>query len=545
MTTAVAELENGLGTLAGTGKLLRFQARRTRVYLIGWFTGLVGGTWLMASAFPDLYPTAEDRAQYAMTVNTPAMRSMTGPETYIDAYAASTGAMFAHNMMLWTGALTAVMFILLIIRVTRADEETSRLEVIRSEPVGRRADLAAALLLATITAVVLGLLIALSVAGIDGVDAGGALLYGATHAAIGLVFAGVAAVAAQLGAFGSSANGIGFGALSVSVLFAAVGSAQGNWVAWLSPVGWSQSTYVMTPEQRWWPLAVSAVFGLLAVWLAFALVTHRDFGQGMMAGRAGRAEADASLSGIGTLTFRLTRGLMWAAVITMVLLGAAYGSVIGSADDMLETLSETQQQVLNQGGASIEENFAATIAAISALFATLFGLLVVGRARKEETGGRGELLAAGAVPRSGWPGSYLPVALTTVTVAVVVGGALLAVTGSSSLGDWGFFGKLFGASVLQLPAVWVLTAFAFAAYAWLPRLGWLRWLAWIFAFVVAYYGQLLDMPGWLMAVSPFDHIAKYPAQEVEWLPITALVVVAAALAALGYAGARRRDLHFS
>lgn len=545
MTTAVAEIENGLGTLAGTGNLLRFQARRTRLYLIGWFAGLVGGTWLIATAFPDLYPTAEDRAQYATTVNTPAMRSMTGPETYIEAYASSTGAMFAHNMMLWTGALTAVMFILLITRVTRADEETSRLEVIRSGPVGRRADLAAALLLALGAAVVLGVLIALSVAGIDGVDAGGALLYGATHTAIGLVFAGVAAVAAQLGAFSSSANGIGFAVLGVSVLFAAVGNAQDNWVTWLSPIGWSQLTFVMTPEQRWWPLAVSAVVGIMAVWVAFSLVTHRDFGQGMLAGKAGRADADASLRNIGTLTFRLTRGLMWAAVITMVLLGAAYGSILGSADDMLESLSETQQQVFSQAGASIEESFAATVAAISALLATLFGLLVVGRARKEETGGRGELLAAGAVPRSGWPGSYLPVALTTVTVAVVVGGALLALTGSSSLGDWGSFGKLLAASVLQLPAVWVLTAFAFAAYAWLPRAGWLRWLAWIYAFVVAYYGQLLEMPGWLTAVSPFDHLAKYPAQDVEWLPVAALVAVAAVLAALGYAGARRRDLHFS
>ena len=545
MTTATAELDAGLGTLAGTGKLLRFQLRRTRLYLTGWFAGLIGGTWLIATAFPNLYPTAEDRAQYALTVNTPAMRSMTGPETYIDAYASSTGAMFAHNMMLWTGALTAVMFILLVTRVTRADEETSRLEVIRSEPVGRRADLAAAILLATITAITLGLLIALSVAGIEGVELGGALLYGLTHAAIGLVFAGIAAVAAQLGAFSSSANGIAFAALGSSVLFAAVGNAQDNWATWLSPIGWSQLTFVMTPEQRWWPLAVSAVVGLLAVWVAFTLVTHRDFGQGMLASRAGRARADASLSNIGTLTFRLTRGLMWAAVITMLLLGAAYGSILGSADEMLSSLSDQQRQVLDQGGSSIEENFASTIAGIQGLFATLFGLLVVGRARKEETGGRGELLAAGAVPRSGWPGAYLPVALTTATVAVVVGGALLGLTGASSTGDSGFFGKLFGASALQLPAVWVLTAFAFAAYAWLPRAGWLRWLAWIYAFVVAYYGQLLEMPGWLKALSPFDHIAKYPAADVEWLPIALLVLAAAAISALGYAGARRRDLHFS
>ncbi|HEX2144364.1 MAG TPA: hypothetical protein VHG10_07645 [Glycomyces sp.] len=545
MTTAAAELANGLGTLAGTGKLLRFQARRTRVYLLGWFAGLVGGTWMIAAAFPGLYPTAEDRAQYATTVNSPAMRSMTGPTEYIESYADSTAAMVAHNMILWTGALTAVMFILLITRLTRADEETSRLEVIRSQPVGRRSDLAAALLLATITALVLGVLLALTVAGVQGADFGSALLYGLAHSAIGIVFAGIAAVAAQLGGYGSSANGLAFAMLGFAALMSGLGSAQENAAIWLSPVGWAQETFVFTAEQRWWPLAVSAVAAALLIWLAFALVTHRDFGQGMTPARVGRATAPSGLRGVGSLTFRLTRGLMWAAVITMLLLGAAYGSIVGSADEMLESLSEQQRQVLDQGGGSIEQNFAATITAIDGLFAALFGLLVVGRARKEETGGRGELLAGSPVARSGWPGSYLPAALTVATVAVVVGGVFLASTGMSSTGDSAIFGELLGGSLVHLPAVWTLTAFAFAAYAWLPRAGWVRWVAWVYAFVVAYYGSLLEMPSWLRALSPFDHISRYPAEEVEWLPIGVLVLVAAAFAALGYAGARRRDLHFS
>jgi ABC-2 type transport system permease protein len=545
MTTAVAEIEDGLGTLAGTGKLLRFQARRTRVYLTGWFAGLVGGTWLIATSFPELYPTAADRAQYATTVNTPAMRSMTGPVEYIEAYADSTAAMFAHNMMLWTGALTAVMFVLLVARVTRADEETSRLEVIRSLPVGRRADLAAAMLLAVIAALVLGLLLALTVAGVPQADGEGALLYGLAHAAIGIVFAAVTAVTAQFAGFASSANGLAFGVIGFSALLSGVGSAQESAAIWLSPIGWSQLTFVFTAEPRWWPLLVSAGVAAVLVWLAFTLVTHRDFGQGMMNARPGRAEARPNLRGVGSLTFRLNRGVIWSGVVTMMLLGAAYGSVVGSADDMLETLSDTQRQVLDQGGASIEQNFAATISAINGLFATIFGLLVVGRARREETGGRGELLAAAPVPRSGWPGTYLPAALWASTLAVAVGGVFLALTGSASTGDSGFFGELLGASLLQLPAALTLTAFAFAAYVWLPRAGWLRWLVWVYAFVVSYFGRLLDMPGWARAISPFDHLAKYPAEDVAWLPVAALLLVTGVFSALGYAGAKRRDLHFS
>ncbi len=547
-TTAAAPSalrEGRLGTLAGTGKLLRFQLRRARVYLLGWFAGLVGFNWLVAAGFPELYPTGAERAEFATTIDTPAMRSMTGPGEYLDVYASSIGAMFAHQMVLWVGAVVAVMFILLITRLTRADEETSRLEVIRSEPIGRRADLAAAILLAIVAAVALGLLMALSVRGMEGAGLEGSLLYGLNYTAIGIVFAAVTAAAAQLGSYASTANGMGFGVLGFAVLTSALGNAQENATVWFSPIGWAQVTFVFTPEHRWWPLLFAAAVAAVLFWWAFALVARRDFGQGLMPARAGRPEAKPGLHSISGLTFRLTRGLTWAAVVTMALLGAAYGSVIGSAADMLSGLSEAQQEIINQGGADYAENFASTISKIDAFFATIFGLLVIGRARKEETGGRGELLAAAPIRRSGWPGSYLPAALFTSGLATIVGGIFLALTGAASMNDGSYFGKILLASMLYLPAVWVMVALAYATLAWLPRAGWLRWLPWVYVFIVGYYGRVLELPDGAVNLSPFEHVSAYPAQDVEVLPVIVLFAIAAAFTALGYTGVRRRDLQFS
>jgi ABC-2 type transport system permease protein len=541
MTAAVAELEDGLGTLAGTGKLLRFQVRRSRAYLFWWLAGLAGGTWMTTPAIVDQYRTAAERAGFAATMNTPAMRSMSGPVEYIDAYADSIGALFAHRMLLWTTAMTAVMFVLLVTRLTRADEETSRSEVIRSQPVGRRADLAAALLLSAGAAVVLGALLALAVSGVEG--GSGAVLYGLVHTAVALVFAGLTAVAAQLSENGSTASGYGLAALGASVLLAGVGSAQENAAGWLSPIGWAQLTYVYTPGQRWWPLLLSAAVALVAVGLAFTLVAHRDFGQGMVAARPGPPGAKPGLRTAGALTFRLTRGLMWTGVVTLLLLGAAYGSVLAGADEMAPGLSETQREILDRGGNDLVLGFAATFIAINAIVATLFGLLVIGRARKEEIAGRGELIAAAPVARGGWPGSYLPAALVAATVTNVVGGVGLA--GSGSGGDGELFGKVLAGTLIQLPAVWTVTAFAFAAFAWLPRAGWLRWLAWVWVFIVLYFGGLLGMPDWLQGVSPFFHIGSYPAEPVAWGPLVVLTVVAAAFTAAGYLGVKRRDLQFS
>jgi ABC-2 type transport system permease protein len=543
VTTAVAEIEDGLGTLAGTGKLLRFQVRRSRMYLFWWIAGIAGFTWMTVPVLADQYTTAEERVGFAATMSSPAMLSMSGPIKYVNAYADSVGALFTHRMLLWTGAMTAVMFVLLVTRLTRADEETSRSEVIRSLPIGRRADLAAALLLSTIAAVVLGGLLALASMGLEGGDGSSALLFGAAHTAIALVFASLTAVAAQLSENGSAATGYGLGALGVSVLLAGAGNAEGTWVTWLSPLGWSQLAYIFTSEQRWWPLLISIAVAVLAVWLAFTLVAHRDFGQGMVAARPGRAEAKPGLKSAGALTFRLTRGLIWTGVITTLLLGMAYGSVLGGAEDFADGLSQAQQEILDRGGATIQLSFAATFVSINAIVAALFGVLMVGRGRKEEIVGRGELIASAPVARSGWPGSYLPAALFLATLANIVAGLGLAAAGSS--GDGELAGKVLAATLVQLPAIWVLIAFVFAAFAWLPRAGWLRWLAWTWTLLVVYFGALLDLPEWAMAVSPFDHLGNYPAEDFSWAALFVLTGVAVLFAALGYVGAKRRDLQFS
>ncbi|RRR97441.1 ABC transporter permease [Glycomyces terrestris] len=543
MTAAAAEVGDGLGTLAGTGKLLRFQARRTRVHLTAWTLGIAGGTWLITPVLADQYATPESRVALGATMNTPAMRSMTGPAEYVAAYADSIGALFANRMLLWTGAMTAVMFVLLVVRLTRADEETSRSEVLRSNPVGRRADLAAALALSAAAATVLGALMALAVLGLEDGAAGGAVLFGLAHTAIGLVFAALTAVAAQVSDSASTATGYGLGLLGWSFLTAGVGNAQENAAVWLSPLGWSQLTFMYTSEERWWPLALTLAVAVAASSLAFALVSRRDFGQGLVAARAGRPGAAAGLRSAHALTFRLTRGLMWTGAATLLLLGAAYGSVLGSADEFADSLSEAQRAMLDRGGSTMAYSFAATFIAINAVVAALFGILVIGRGRKEETVGRGELIAASPVARSAWPGSYLPAALFAATVTNLLGGLGLAATGSG--GDGGLFGKVLLGTAIQLPAVWTLVAFAFAAFAWLPRAGWLRWLLWVWSLLVIYFGNMLDMPEWLQDASPFHHVAAYPAQDLEWAPLGVLALLAAALVWLGYAGARRRDLHFS
>jgi ABC-2 type transport system permease protein len=55
-------------------------------------------------------------------------------------------------------------------------------------------------------------------------------------------------------------------------------------------------------------------------------------------------------------------------------------------------------------------------------------------------------------------------------------------------------------------------------------------------------GQLLSLPDWVLDASPFQHSGNAPVHTPQAVPLVALLAVAAALAVVGAAGLRRRDV---
>ena len=53
---------------------------------------------------------------------------------------------------------------------------------------------------------------------------------------------------------------------------------------------------------------------------------------------------------------------------------------------------------------------------------------------------------------------------------------------------------------------------------------------------------MLGLPDWAMDLSPLQHIALVPSEDLEVMPLVVMGVTAAALALLGLALLRRRDL---
>lgn len=530
------------GALAGTRTLVRFNLRRDRVRLPVWILALFVGTASTASKYTTLYAGPADRASVVTTMKSPAGLAMTGPEHYLDDY--TFGSMAGHQMLGFMAVLVGLMSVLIITRHTRDEEETNRAELVRSAVVGRHAHLAAALSVAVLANLALALLLAVGLGsmGIDSIDTGGSLLYGFSHAAVGVVFAGVAAVTVQITAHTRGASGMAMAVIGLAYVLRAAGDAGGNdALSWLSPIGWIQRTYPYV-DDRWWPLLLCVALAALCSGAGFVLSTRRDVGAGLRAARLGSPVASRSLTRPLGFALRLHRSVLAGFGAGLFLMGVMYGSILGDADDMLKNIDQLQEALKDIGGTTMAESFASMVMVVLAVVAAVYVVTAALRPRSEENAGRVEPLLATGLSRARWAGSHLAVALAGGTLVLLLAGLGIGVAGAASAGDSGLILKLVGAALAYAPALWVTAGVAAVLFGWLPRAASAAWAVPVYAFVVGYLGRLLRFPHWMNNVSPFGHVPQLPAAPMSWTPLAVLTLIAAALILLGLEGFRRRDL---
>jgi ABC-2 type transport system permease protein len=281
------------GTFTGTLRLARLALRRDRVQLPLWLLGTTAIVGATASSISGLYPTAREQEAYARSNVTSAVsRVFNGvvPD-------ASEGGVVITEVFVIVAVAAVLMSIMAVVRHTRQNEETGRSELIGSAVVGRHAALTAALVVTVGADLVLAGLVA-GVLAAGGLPLAGSLAAGAAVGSIGAVFAGIAAVTAQVTESARAASGLAAAVLGVAFLLRAAGdglapveddmTVTSLWPSWLSPIGWAQRVRPFGDED-WWPLALHAVLLAVLVVTAFRLTDHRDVGTGMLPTRRGTA----------------------------------------------------------------------------------------------------------------------------------------------------------------------------------------------------------------------------------------------------------------
>lgn len=526
----------------GAAALLRLALRRDRVLLPIWLAVFVLMAWSSAVATIDLYPTEQSRLSASGGINnTPALVALYG-RIYDPT---SIGEISLIKMTGMGAAMVAVLAIVLVVRHTRADEEAGRLELVGAGVVGRRAALAAALALVGLANLVLGVLTAL-VLQVAGLEAGGSWAFGLAWMSTGLVFAGVAAVAAQLATGARAATGIAAALLGAFYLLRAVGDTAATgartWLSWLSPIGWGQQVRPYA-ENRWWVLALMLGLAALGSAAAFALAERRDLGAGLLADRPGPARAGAGLGSPIGLAWRLQRPALLGWTVAFALLGAVLGGIITSLDSFLDS-PQAAEYIRRLGGQTgLRDAFLAADLGFVSVFAAAYGVQAANRLRQEEEAGRAELVLTGAVSRLRWVASHAVLALVGVAWLVLVGGLAAGLAYAASAGDGSLVGRTLGAALVQIPAAWVVVGLVVAGFGLLPRFAAFGWSVLVAFLLLGELGSLLGLPSWALDLSPFSHTPRLPGAALTPAPLVWLVLVAAGFLLAGLAGARRRDLH--
>ncbi|MFD8502842.1 ABC transporter permease [Streptomyces sp. NPDC059687] len=528
---AFAVRTGGSRQLAGTGTLLRFALRRDRSMIPLWVAINALMVLSMPGTLKGLYGTAAQRADLAdqMATNS-SLRAMVGP-----VFGESLGALTAWRIGVYAALLAAVMSLLVVVRHTRDEEESGRQELISSAMVGRRAPLTAALLTAAVANAVLALVIT---GGLAGQGATGALALGLGIAGVGMVFATMAAIAAQLTESARLARGLTSAVLGAAFVLRAAGdagSSDGSSVlTWFSPIGWLENERPYAGE-RWWVLLLFAAAVLVQGVLAYTLAGRRDIGMSFLPTRPG--PATGRLGSAGALAWRLQRGGVLGWSVGFFLAGVVYGGMTDGATDLVGDNDKAREIFQRMGGQSgLTDTFLAAMVGIMGLVAALYIVASVLRLNGEETSGRAEPVLANAVGRLRWAGGHLVIAFGGAALIMILSGLGFAVGYGKEIGP------ILGACLVQLPAIWVIGGLAVLLYGVLPQGAAAAWGMAGAALLIGWVGPALDLPQAVLDISPFGHLPKLPGGEMDWPPVLLLTALAAVLVAAGLTGLRRRDL---
>ncbi len=521
---------HGLRTMAA------IQWRTGWKVLLAWTFAVAGTAAVTAFSIAGLYNTPEKVASYAQSLGAgSAMKMLNGDIAGLD----SLGGIIANEFGVLASYLIPVMGIALVVRNTRREEESGRFELLLAARIGRQAPLVAALLLAAASLLITGLLITASIVG-SGVPVNAALGYGLAVAALGIVYAGFTAVAAQVFGHGRTVWAAALAATVAGVLVRGLGATNGNALVWLSPQGWFDAVRPFG-DLRWWPLLISLAVAAGLSLVAVALSGRRDVGQALLPPRAAAPRASRSLRSPWGLALYEHRGTIVGWVAGAAVLMAVYGSL---TNQVLEAIRSNPAMVDYVGGDldRLLDGVLALFVLLLAMLSSAFVVQALAAIRHEEQTGRLESELSGQVDRRAWLGTHLAVVALGALAVHGLGALSLAGTTAAATGDGAQFGVLMRACAAYLPVLLFFAALTAALFGSAPRRLLLVWVVFGLSAFVSYMGPGLQLPTALIDSSPFSMVGSVPGQDLHITRIVVLSAISVALLVASLAGFRHRDV---
>ncbi|GMA23158.1 hypothetical protein GCM10025864_09170 [Luteimicrobium album] len=314
------------------------------------------------------------------------------------------------------------------------------------------------------------------------------------------------------------------------------------------PVGWAEE---MDPfgANAYAPALLSLALAVVCLAAAARLAVGRDVGAGIVQPRPGPADAPHLDSPLA-----LTRRLQGVSLASWAYAVGAYcfllGLILSSADDIVGGNADAANLIEQLGGSGrLQDVMAALVLGWVGIAAGAWTVTYATQLRAEEASGRTEVQLATGVTRARYLGVAVLVSVVGVVVILAAAGVLMGLGHGITGGSWGSaFADAVGGAAVQVPAALVVGGLVVACYAWWPRYVAAGWGVITAILLLEVVGDALNLPQWVLDLSPFTHTPRVPLDDAEPLPLVVLTLVAAAFYALAYARfagvarVRRRDV---
>ena len=526
---------------ANTGVLMRFILRRDRIRLLLWIFGISAFAIFIAALLPELYMAGTDKVVLAETMKNPAITFMLGYSAGLDNY--TDGAVMGHFMLVFTAIFIAIMSILFVTRHTREDEEEGRTEMINSLQVGRLSFVTSSYILLVITHIITSLIIGFGIYALDyeTMNLEGSLLFGIAIGTIGIFYASITVLFAQLVSNSRATLALSFAFLIIEYIVRGAGDVSASASSLISPLGLIVRTEVYV-NNHYWPILILLGISLLVFLIALYLNSIRDLGAGLLPTRQGKSHASRFLRSPFALALKLQKTTIISWLLAMFVLGIAYGSLLGDLEGFVNNSEMILQMLPDFEGMNLTESFITMLMTIVSVLGTIPVVMFVLKLSSEEKKTRTEPLLTSPISRNKLIYSYIVIGLVSAVLmqlASMIGlwsGAVFAMEDAIA------FEVLFKALFANIPAMWIFVGVAVFLIGWFPRLTGITWVFLAYSFFVEYMGEMLKLPEWMNKVSPFYHIPSIPAEKFEATTLLMIMFIAFLLIGLGSIGYNRRDI---
>lgn len=525
------------------GQLLLFYLKRDWKKILVW-------VFLLGAFGAGFIPAFEEITQgdgligMYYTMDNPALTAMVGTTPVDAAENYTLGAMYAHEMLLFTSLISAIVSALHVVSHTRKEEDSGITELIQSFRVGRQANSLAVMFEILIVNLLL-MIISTSIMMVfdaDSIYLEGAILFANSIGLAGIMGGVIALVMAQLMPTSSGATGAAIGLIGALYSGRGVTDVATPELSRFNPLGWTYLTYPFT-ENNWHYLFYMTLFIVVGLVLAFALEGRRDIGSGYLPERTGRSEAKATLLSVPGLFLRINSGMIISWFIAFVLMGLAYGSIFGDLQVFVNS-NDIINQMFQLEDASIEASYMGIITLVMIGLATILPIAMMNKVYTEEKEQRLNQIFSTKTSR-------FEIYWTNVVLAILVG-ILSIFLSSGSLGLAGIglmedttaltFGDFFAAGFNQLPLVLFFIGLAALALGFAPQLDKFLYLYLTYSFFVVYFEGLVELPDWVMNISAQSWLPQLPTEEFDPTIFAVISIISFALMLVGYVGYNRRDL---